>query len=188
MGHKGWYSRGYLPHFDSAELVQMVSFRLVDALPVEVLKRLETEYESESDVDKAKKIEEYLNTGYGSCFLRDPRVAIIVEEALKFFDSKCYSLIAWVIMPNHVHVLMEVKEGFELPKIVHSWKSFSANKANKILKRNGKFWQREYFDRFIRDDKHFAEALEYIHYNPVKAGLVEIPEDWEFSSAKQFRS
>jgi REP element-mobilizing transposase RayT len=80
-------------------------------------------------------------------------------------------------MPNHVHVLIEMKN-YSLSNIVHSWKSFTAHKANKLLNRTGRFWMSDYFDRFIRDEKHFMATVEYIRRNPVKAGLVNAPEKW----------
>jgi len=86
-------------------------------------------------------------------------------------------------MPNHIHVLVETVEGYTLSEILHSWKSYTAQEANKILGNKDTFWQREYFDRYVRDDGHFAACVEYIHQNPVKAGLVPCAEDWRFSSA-----
>lgn len=85
---------------------------------------------------------------------------------------------------NHVHTLIEPLEGNPLARIVHSWKSYTAKEANRILGRAGRFWSPEYFDRYIRDERHLVNAISYIHHNPVKAGLAEQPEDWPFSSAK----
>ncbi len=104
--------------------------------------------------------------GHGACWLGDPRIARLVEEALLHFDGKRYRLIAWCVMPNHVHALVETREEWPLAGIVHSWKSFTAHRANRILKRSGDFWLREYFDRFIRDDRHFENAVGYIEINP----------------------
>ncbi|HZY42050.1 MAG TPA: transposase, partial [Anaerolineae bacterium] len=67
--------------------------------------------------------------------------------------------------------------------VLHSWKSFTAQQANRLLNRTGEFWAREYYDRFIRDERHFAQTVTYIEQNPVKAGLVESAEAWPFSSA-----
>lgn len=87
-------------------------------------------------------------------------------------------------MPNHVHVLIEVFEGYPLHTVIQSWKSYTANEANKILGQEGRFWYPDYYDRFIRDERHFYNAVRYIHENPVKAGLVEKAEDWPFCSAR----
>lgn len=181
MAHKGWFSRGYLPHFDAPGLVQEITFRLGDALPTDVVQALAEE--ALEGTKKWARMEEYLDAGYGSCYLRTPRIARLVEEALFHFDSQRYRLIAWVVMPNHVHVMIEIFEGWPLDKILHSWKSYTATEANKILQRKGRFWFREYFDRYIRDEQHFANAVHYIHENPVQAGLVERAEDWLYSSA-----
>ena len=85
-------------------------------------------------------------------------------------------------MPNHVHVLATPLGNHSLSGIVHSWKSYTASQANKMLKRKGKFWHEDYFDRFVRDEDHFVEIVKYIHWNPVKAGLCTDPEDWEWSN------
>jgi putative transposase len=184
MKHKEWHSRGYLPHFDQPGLVQAVTYRLWDALPAHVVEQLAAESNTLSDAKKRARLEEYLNAGYGDCYLQQARIAQIVEGNWFHFDGKRYILIAWVIMPNHVHVCFEQLPGFPLDRIIHSWKSYTATEANKILKRDGKFWFHDYFDRYVRDERHFANVVRYIHENPVKAGLVEKATDWRFSSAR----
>ena len=99
----------------------------------------------------------------------------MVQEALLRFDDERYHL--------HVHVLFTSSAGWSLSAIVHSWKSFTSKRANRILGRHGKFWQEEYFDRYIRDQQHFERAVEYIEFNPVKAGLCEQKQQWCFGSA-----
>lgn len=101
--------------------------------------------------------------------------------------NKRYDLIAYTVMPNHVHLLVKTYENFDLKQIVHSWKSYTANEikkeiAGKLPALPAKVWQCDYWDRFIRDENHFKKAIEYIHNNPVKAGLVKLPEKWEWSS------
>jgi putative DNA methylase len=88
-------------------------------------------------------------------------------------------------MPNHVHVMVETQPGFPLSELLHSWKSYTASQANKILGRHGEFWQREYLDRFIRHADHYVRAIRYIEGNPGKAGLVKHTADWPFSSARR---
>ena len=126
------------------------------------------------------RIEKYIDSGKGACYLRDERIARLVQDALKYFDGHRYRLIAWCIMPNHVHVLIEMM-GESLSKIVHSWKSYTAHQANKLLGRNGVFWGPDYFDRYIRDEKHLNATVEYILRNPVMAGLVDDPEEWPWA-------
>jgi putative DNA methylase len=115
--------------------------------------------------------------------LKHAEVAEVVKASLMKFDGERYKLIAWVIMPNHIHLLLKPINDWGLETILHSFKSFTASEANNVLERNGKFWMRESFDRYIRDAKHFGKAFRYIENNPVKAGLCEKPKDWKFSSA-----
>jgi putative DNA methylase len=189
--HKQWHSRGYLPHLDQPGLVQSITFRLYDSVPAHVVESWRNELQCTSSlpatdprmVELRKRIAEFEDAGHGACYLRDERIARLVQDALLQFDGERYRLIEWVIMPNHVHVLVEVLPGHRLSDVVHSWKSFTAKEANRILGRSGEFWMPDYFDRFIRDEKHLAAVREYIRNNPVKAGLVEKPEDWKWSSA-----
>jgi putative DNA methylase len=130
------------------------------------------------------RIQDFLDSGYGSCFLRDERLAENVQTALLHFDGERYALHAWCVMPNHVHVLFTPGPGFKMSGISHSWKSFTANQCNRLLDRKGSFWQREPFDRYIRNERHYYNAVAYIENNPVKAGLCQKPADWLWSSAR----
>ncbi len=100
------------------------------------------------------------------------------------FDGGRYHLQAWVVMPNHVHALVTPNEAFTLSSILHSWKSYTAKRANQLLGRAGEFWQAEYFDRAIRDERHFEKAVAYIETNPVKAHLCRQAEGWRFGSGR----
>jgi len=155
--------------------------------------------------------QQYLDAGHGECWLRRPEIAALVEGALLHFDTQRYRLLAWCVMPNHVHALIETREGWPLDGVLHSWKSFTSHEAGKILRGAaggtpalpgskhqhlagrerwrpaGEFWQREYLDRYVRHAEHYANVLAYIEENPVKAGLVKIKTDWPWSSA-QFRA
>ncbi len=124
-----------------------------------------------------------MDSGHGACWLRYPEIAAMVRDALRFHDGKKYDLKAWVIMPNHAHILLVPNEGEHLDKILHSIKSYTAQKANKLLGRSGQFWQHESFDRYIRNAKHYQAVVRYIEENPVKAGFCSTPEEWIFSSA-----
>jgi REP element-mobilizing transposase RayT len=131
-----------------------------------------------------RRIEQYLDAGHGDCWLRRPEIARLTEGALLCFDGERYGLLAWCVMPNHVHVMIETREGFPLPDILHSWKSFTSKRANQALGRQGECWQREYLDRYIRHAEHFEQAVAYIEENPVRAGLVKVKVDWPWSSAR----
>ncbi len=184
---KGWYSRGYLPHFDGGQIPQFITTRLFDALPQKVLNEfmLELERKGVEDIEFEirKRIEMFLDQGYGKCFLKNKEIARVIADALQFHADKKYKLIAWVVMPNHIHFLAVPSKNVALSEITHSIKSFTANKANKILNRRGEFWQRESFDRYIRNYDHFIKTIDYIENNPVKAGLCKDYREWEFSSA-----
>ena len=124
------------------------------------------------------------NPGQGPRWLADPRIAQIVSEALFHGEGvrRAYDLLAWVIMPDHVHIIIQPKQ--KLSEIMRWLKSPTANRANDVLGRAGRpFWQREYFDRWIRSDEQLASAIAYVEDNPVRAGLVACSEDWKWSSA-----
>jgi REP element-mobilizing transposase RayT len=182
----GWHSRGYLPHFDGGEVFQSITFRLNDSMPQELLTKWKAELvrESERVEDKLRwRIEAYLDQGCGACYLSNLHVAKMVQNALLHFDGDRYRLSAWVLMPNHVHLLVAPCLAHSLSNIMHSIKSYTAQEANKILKRKGRFWFEDYFDRYIRNAKHFENAVTYIESNPVRAGLCHTAREWRFSSA-----
>ena len=188
----------------------MIAYRLADSLPQNVFKSLGAPQPSadgeDRDAQKRKNIEDALDKGYGSCILENSRVAKSVVENWRFYDGKRYDLIAYVVMPNHVYILIKTYESWSIGKIVWAWKSLitkfvnsetnlkekfsnslnefknntlstNSEKMSKFVKmpeveKKFTIWQREYWDRFIRDENHFGKAVEYIHQNPVKAGLV----------------
>jgi len=107
-----------------------------------------------------------------------------VIEALKYGETNLclYDLGAWVIMINHVHLLIQPKTG--LSRINQSIKNYSARQANNLLGRKGEpFWQPESYDHWIRNEREFDKVADYIEENPVAAGLSQRPEDWIWSSA-----
>ena len=113
----------------------------------------------------------WLDSGHGACLLRDPEVAEIVSASLRFFEGKRCAQHAFVVMPNHVHTLFTVLNGHSIQDLLHSWKSFSAHAINKCLGVSGGLWQRDYFDRIVRDSGHFWNCVRYVQRNPVKACL-----------------
>jgi REP element-mobilizing transposase RayT len=183
----GWYSRGYLPHFDEMDKTQTVTFRLSDSMPQKLLNMWRDELhrwpERERTEEEIRRIEEYLDRGRGSAWLKKPALADMVQNAMLFFDGTRYRLHEWVVMPNHVHAMLTPCEGQELGKILHSWKSYTAHEGNELLGRTGDFWFTESFDRFVRNERHYRKAVSYIEMNPVKAGLCKTPQEWKWSSA-----
>ena len=180
---KDWHRRFHsVPHRENKAL-QSITFRLYDSLPKEVIEEIKLKLDIKKDDPASnsmqyqrlrQKIAEYEDAGYGQCFLRDERIAAIMQDTLKHFDGERYQLLCWCVMPNHVHVLIEVNEGWSLSKIMHGWRSYTANEANRILGRTGKFWMEEYYDRYIRNDNHLQKTINYILNNPANAGL----DDW----------
>ena len=191
-GEREWHSRGYLPHRNRVRLIQSITFRLADSLPAMKLKHLEEKLllvpEIRRDIERRKGIERWLDARKGCCALGNPEAAAYVEKSLLHFDGDRYRILAWVIMPNHVHVLVDPQS--PIPSIVHGWKSFTARWLLKHNERLGlgipdlhRVWMREYWDRFIRDDDHLRATVDYIHRNPVKAGWCGEMRDWRWSSA-----
>ena len=188
-GPRGWYSRGYLPHFDGGEVAQSITFRTAGSLPADLLRSWTEERRrsstTEADVKLAERVEQHLDAALEARLLANPRVAKMMEDALLHFDGERYRMHAWAVMPNHVHALATPVPCHSLGQIVHSWKSYVANKANRMLSRTGRFWDGDFFDRYIRTSRHFDAALAYVEYNPVAAGLCNSKEAWPFSSARR---
>ncbi|MDP2238384.1 MAG: HsdR family type I site-specific deoxyribonuclease [Bacteroidales bacterium] len=181
FGYPEEWHRGNLPHRNKEGLIQSITFRIADSLPQSILKEIESEIkhlsEEKRDIEKRKKYEYWLDKGLGCCALANREMAQVVQEALLHHKGDMYDLLAWSIMPNHVHVL--IKTTGDLVRIVQSWKSFTGKwalqnnkKFNLGIDKDAKqFWMPEYWDRFIRDEEHFNNAVRYILNNPVKANL-----------------
>lgn len=211
-GFRGWHERGYLPHCDKPGLTQFITFRLRDSMPasrrgewehlLSIAEQSNTSpttpgtrsIASHDDKTRAEasektareqrtKLEDYLDRGLGECFLRDPRITSLMETALRFHHGSQFDLLAWVVMPNHVHALIKVGVT-PMSEIIQNWKSIVAVKANRLLGRTGDFWQLDYWDTFMRGEAQARKAIRYIENNPVKARLCRAPEEWPFSSAR----
>jgi putative transposase len=182
-GFKGWNERAYLPHRDEPGLTQMVTFRVADSFPSALRSEWDALLEIEDDAQRRKKLQAYLDQGRGECPLRKSVLAGVVEEALRFHHSIHYELRAWVVMPNHVHVLFKVTSK-PMGQVIGDWKEYTAREANKLLGRRGRFWAPDYWDTFMRDSTHELQARHYTEKNPVKAGLVREPQAWPWSSAR----
>jgi S-adenosylmethionine decarboxylase proenzyme len=182
-------NRGRLPHWIKENGIYFVTFRLADSLPQGVLKNLKAEREqSEKNITNlereltfsekqkldwlfSEKVDEYLDKNYGECHLRKSEIAEIVVESLNHFDEDRYHLFSWCVMPNHVHVVFRAIQKNGLDEILHSWKSYTAKKINRILGAEGSFWQREYYDHLVRDEADFDRVIRYTLNNPAKASL-----------------
>jgi REP element-mobilizing transposase RayT len=169
------WSRGYLPHIEGRGLVQHIVIRTHDALPPDLFERVYA-----TDDERFDTLERALDEGLGACVLAQPDAAQIVMDAL--VAQQGYALKAWVVMPNHVHALIAPEEGAMLGDIVRRWKGPTARAINALHGTRGAFWARDYFDRYMRDERHYAATVAYIENNPVAAGLCGSAKDWGFGS------
>jgi putative transposase len=120
----------------------------------------------------------------GSCYLRQPAIADMIVEAIQYNANILghYRLDAFVVMPNHVHLLATASAA--LPKLTKSLKGITAKRANAILGLTGNpFWQEESYDHLVRHDREFEKIRNYIEENPVRAGLVKEAGEYRWSSA-----
>lgn len=181
------FTENLLPHWQQKGAVYFITFRLADSIPTHLRTQWEEErttwlrfhpepWDPETEQEYHKRftgaIERWLDAGYGSCVLRQSDCAKVVDDALNFFDGKRLALISSVVMPNHVHALLVQNPTHPLEELLRSWKTFSSRTINQLLGRSGTLWQRSYFDRLVRDEKHFRNCVRYIRRNPERAHLI----------------
>ncbi len=178
-----------VPHLEQPGMTYFATFRLADAVPAKRLADFVREkrewlatqpdrpwseaVEKEYHRRFSTRFERWLDRGCGSCLLRDPENAGIVAETLRHFEGERSLVHAWVVMPNHVHLLFSPLGDHAIASLMHSWKGFSARQINTRMNRSGAVWQKSYFDRMIRDWDHFSNCARYIRNNPKKAKLGE---------------
>ncbi len=161
----------------------MITFRLADSLPRKVILRILSTVDDD-EVEKKRRFEEMLDNGYGSCVLKRERCAQIVIGALQYHDKERYRLLEWVVMPNHVHVVYD-RPKVAMETIIKTWKGYSSRMIRRYLGLTGDekpLWQAGFHDRYARSEQHLMRMKAYVHFNPVKAGLVDDPLDWPYSS------
>jgi putative transposase len=212
-------TRRNLPHWYVPGAMHFVTFRLAETLPREVIDNLNHRKEDllrrrpsgdDSACEHRLRVHKQVFAAYDSyldnhrdiVWLSDPRIAALVRHSLYHLHDEKYALLAFTIMPNHVHLLIlphetesswydaedyEIGESADpkgpLASIMHSLKSYTAHEANKILRRNGTFWQHESYDHWVRDEDELERIVDYINGNPVKVGLAERPHEWYWTSA-----
>jgi REP element-mobilizing transposase RayT len=222
-------TRRFLPHWYKPGFAHFITYRLVDSIPTALLQKWKTERErlvgearslplhaqAEHRLNAHRQFfrqyDNHLDRNCETNCLADSRVAKVVRDNLYHHNGTKYELLAYCVMPNHVHLLLQpfqqASVGYAasvpenegrpvelisdeqpdstspLTAIMHSLKSFTANKANELLERTGPFWQRESYDHWVRDLDELERIVNYIKANPVRAGLCAKPTDWEFSSA-----
>jgi len=204
-----------LPHIAPIGATFFVTFRLADSLPQHIIKYLQQDWEEKKEAIKKqfptdykkrlttprklhfKNYEHQLDTSpYGSCILRQPKIAQIVVDKLKQYDGKYYDLLCYCIMPNRVHFLADFSRQLEgkdwllddedlnytqLDKVMKYIKGGSARSINLALNTSGTRWAKDSYDHYVRDGDELWRIVGYILRNPVAAGLVEQWEDWPFS-------
>ncbi len=187
------FHRRNLPHLYRANSTYFITYRLYGSIPKSKIAELRYKHyfykpatskteRYNQDKQFLKEYDELLHNNKRINYLSNTRVAEIVKASLHFYDTKEIKLICYTIMPNHVHVLFHSLEiSRTINRIMHSIKGYSALEANKILQREGHFWQAESYDHLVRDEDELYKIIGYILMNPVKAKLIEDWRDWKYS-------
>jgi len=177
-----------LPHRQQEGISLFVTYRLNDSIPAELMEKWREEknrwltehpqpWDEETDSAYHRRftyeLDRIMDGGHGSCVLKTAEIRAILEESFRNFDGIRYDMHSWVIMPNHVHLLFSLKEGVKMEKILATWKNYTSTRINESLGQEGTLWQKDYFDRMIRDWDNFARVARYIRRNPVEAKLRE---------------
>ena len=200
----GLFRRRNLPHLDVAGAAYFVTFCLAGSLPARGARLLATHWRARAlqpptgqcprrwrDTCMAAAFaatDRLLDVSPTVRWLTDSRLAELVQEALLHRHGRSYTLLAYVVMPSHCHVLFvpfadEVAGRPARQAILQGLKRRTAAECNRVLGRSGRFWQPESFDRVVRGPGSLEKVIDYVERNPVKAGLCDVPEDWRFSSA-----
>ena len=177
-------TQGNLPHWSQTAKLYFVTFRLRDSLPEYVLERFRAycewrervielhgyvpEEKAAFEIDKHNRMMEYLDVGHGECLLRDMNARDILSDCIKQMDGRDCRVHCFVIMPNHVHMILETGDGVKVSDLVGRLKSISAHMINKSWGRKGSLWQYEIFDRLIRSAKYYWSAVRYLARNPLR--------------------
>ncbi len=202
------YHHRNLPHIQPLGGTFFVTYVLNGSMPTEKIAEWKTEYDIQKalilensininddlsklwKLDFAKKDEFFDTYKGGNHYLKSDISAKIVADTLHYWDNKRLELYSYTIMSNHVHAVFRLYDKYELAKpfyleqIMHSIKLFSASQCNKLLGLEGKFWQDESYDRFVRNNDELKRIIKYVVYNSVKAGLCEKPSDWKWTYIK----
>jgi REP element-mobilizing transposase RayT len=175
--------RRNLPHWMQQGRIYFVTFRLADSIPQERLTQIKAERERweaqhrqpYSEIEWmeyyklfSERVESWLDDNIGACQLAQQDCAKIVAQAFEYFDKQRYRLDHWVIMPNHVHILVMPAEPHCLKEILHSWKSYTATAIHKHCGCTGQFWQHESFDHIVRSPLQLDKFRRYIAENAAK--------------------
>ena len=170
--------------------LQLITLRLADSLPPCAMQILQEEVRAQPPEERVlfrrRRLDHHLQQGHGCCLLAHPNMAAEVADALESQNRKRYKLIAWCIMPNHAHILLEPT--YSMPRIVQAWKTATTrwmlmHKEELQLPTPGRMlWMRDYWDRYIPDAREIPPAIRQVHNSPVAAGLCTQPAKWRWSS------
>ncbi len=177
-----------LPHWRQDGATYFVTFRLADSLPqskLHELRQFKAEWKRQHSPPQTKedagwfsretmqRVERWLDQGIGSCVLKSPEAAASLVDSLHAGDDSRFELGCYVVMPNHVHAIVHPLDAAnqQLEMILKSRKASSACEINRQLGRSGTLWQRDNYDRIIRDEEHLYRVIQYIGRNPHLAGL-----------------
>ena len=207
------FYRRKLPHWQPEGAMYFIAFRLANSLPAQVIWDLEEQRERERQATRLrfsgaqlqdelykldKKYFGHFESWLDRCVEESPRwlaeekVVQIVADELHALNGERYRLIAYCLMSNHVHVVIDTAEHsfkpahigvtapYPLADTLKLLKGRTARYCNQALGRSGKFWHHESYDHVIRDQGEYERIVWYVLNNPVKAGLVENWEDWKF--------
>jgi putative transposase len=207
------YYRRHLPHYQPEYATFHVVFRLAGSLPGRIIEELKREKDNSATKNRKiynqKYFDKYDNslniTTTGPAWLKEDSIASLISKAIHFRDKTDYDLLAYCIMPNHVHILFELQKEhvsrlaestktiigrdcvsiYIVTKIIGSLKKYTAIRANRILKRSGSFWQHESYDHVVRTGEELENTIWYVLFNPVKAGMVKEWNQWKWSYCRE---
>lgn len=191
------YYQRFLPHWLGAGESYFITFRLAGSLPREVVLRLMEERELQRRETAVLPVATS-NTGkrffstfdavldrsdHGPCYLNGPAEAAIVQASLHYADGPGYKLLAYCVMPNHVHLVVHLPVDATTPlaRTLQRLKSHTARHLNRLRSDTGRVWQRESYDHRIRNMRELAATIAYTLNNPVKAGLAADWQQWPYS-------
>ncbi|GAB4446211.1 MAG: transposase [Anaerolineales bacterium] len=209
--------RRHLPHWHPPNAVYFVTFRLAGSLPQEALEKLKQEreaaeqklarqFQGEALAEEKYKLFKKMFARYDDllaqspfpCWLAEEQIARIVQDEIKALDPQNYRLICYCIMPNHVHLLIDLqaiaqpaplKEGQHYTALSHAMKLLKGRTGyacRKVIGGSGAFWQHESYDHVVRNQREFENIIGYILNNPVKAGLVNEWQEWRYSFLREW--
>jgi putative transposase len=201
-----FFHRRKLPHIQPEDSIIFVTFRLALSMPKEYFDNMHFKEDelrlsfknclqtAENKLMLSKKLfalqDSYLDKlVHKDNYFLNSSCAKIISDELQIQDTKMFDLFAYTIMPNHIHILFKPLqdsngEYYSIAEIMKFVKGRSSRLINLELRRSGKLWLKEYYDHYIRNDQEFNNCVKYIFMNPVKAGLIDKAQNWQWTWLK----